>query len=250
RDFERDRALFHRLVGEVEAVRDCLDALHSCPADKVDALCQIEDRMAAFFGSDAVAKRRLVSRVAKGHLNRAEFDFLGRLLCRWYAAPPRALLQLTCESVPTDDADAAQDTAPLDKGEPADGAAPSDNPEPVNTSVSADDAEADPDKVPADKDVQADDPELARGAQPASDAEHVATPDSDTSRVTEPVVAAANPKLAAQTVDFVHEVLLPHAIRRLTMAREQCTLAEAELRMIRSDSDWVDQILAARETRS
>ncbi|KAJ1731909.1 hypothetical protein LPJ61_002303, partial [Coemansia biformis] len=78
----------------------------------------------------------------------------------------------------------------------------------------------------------------------------VSTPGSDASQLTEPVAPCrpADPKLAAQAVDFVHEVLLPHAIRRLTMAREKCTLDESELSMIQSDSDigWVDQILAAR----
>ncbi|KAJ2783443.1 hypothetical protein H4R18_001708 [Coemansia javaensis] len=191
KDFERDRATFRRLEGEVESIRGCLDALHGCPPDQLDAMREIEDRVAVFFGPDASAKRRLPARVAKGFLNRAEFDFLGRLLCRWYAAPPRPLLQAAASG-----------------------------------SAGRAGAEANED---------------------AGDSAGAGSPDSV---ATEVVGAAAesDPKLAAQAVEFVHEVLLPHAIRRLTMAREKCTLAESELSMLRSDSDmgWVDQILAAR----
>ncbi|KAJ2709920.1 hypothetical protein H4R19_004004 [Coemansia spiralis] len=223
RDFERDQALFHRLVCDVESIRASLDALHECPADKIDALRETEDRMAAFFGSDAGAKRRLVSRVAKGHLNRAEFDFLGRLLCRWYAVPPRALIQ----------PETSADVKPA-----ADGDSPADEAAPANDAEAGSNAEC------------------AAGGAPADNIEHATadsapSPSSDTSQLTEPVASPrpADPKLGAQTVEFVHEVLLPHAIKRLTMAREQCTLAESELHMIRSDSDigWVDQILAARQ---
>ncbi|KAJ1731884.1 hypothetical protein LPJ61_002306, partial [Coemansia biformis] len=64
-DFERDKAVFHSLVRDVEAIRGSLDTLHECPVDKIDTLRKTEDRMAAFFGSDAGAKRRLLSRVSK-----------------------------------------------------------------------------------------------------------------------------------------------------------------------------------------
>ncbi|KAJ1838980.1 hypothetical protein LPJ70_005241 [Coemansia sp. RSA 2708] len=213
-DFERESGIFHKLVADMEAIRGDLDALHKCPLHKIEDMADVEDRMPAFFGEDATAKRLLPSRVNKGFLNRAEFDFLGRLLSKWYETPPLALVSAK--------APAAQ----------------------VVETVVIDSTDADPDSG------------SSGDADPDSNA-GAASPASEISQLTEPIdqIDLADPEpgcpsssvFCARTVEFIHEVLLPHAVKRLTMARDGCTLAESEVRMAQaSEAHWADQILAAR----
>ncbi|KAJ2546394.1 hypothetical protein EV175_005620, partial [Coemansia sp. RSA 1933] len=82
KDFERDKRLFANLVKRVEAIKHHLDALHACARENIPDMNDVEDRMVPFFGDDLSQKRLLSSRVSRGFLNRAEFDFLGRLLTR------------------------------------------------------------------------------------------------------------------------------------------------------------------------
>ncbi|KAJ1768199.1 hypothetical protein LPJ74_004976, partial [Coemansia sp. RSA 1843] len=100
RDFERDKKLFASLVKEVEAIKHYLDILHACKKETICTVKDMEDRMPIFFGDDQSQKRLLSSRVSKGHLNRAEFDFLGRLLSRWYELPPAASTEPPQMSIP------------------------------------------------------------------------------------------------------------------------------------------------------
>ncbi|KAJ2483509.1 hypothetical protein IWW56_000295 [Coemansia sp. RSA 2131] len=226
KEFERDMRIFHWLVADMEAIRGDLDALHICSLDRVKDIADIEDRMAIFFGENNSAKRLLSSRVSKGFLNRAEFDFLGRLLSKWYTTPPRALV---CANTAGSQ---AKDVA-------------------VESPASLEGATAKPSALTEDAIIE---------PLPAAKDELISTPTSDISQLTEPidninladpVTSSSNTDLAAQTVEFIHEVLLPHAIRRLTMARESCTLAESEIRMAQAnEAHWVDQILAARGVSS
>ncbi|KAJ2671740.1 hypothetical protein IWW42_003199 [Coemansia sp. RSA 1085] len=192
-DFDREKAVFHKLVANVQAIKVHLDALHQCPLDKLPLMAEVEDRMAVFFGSDINAKRLLPSRVSKGHLNRAEFDFLSRLLSKWYDTPPLAISNsLPIENTKESSKEETVKTCTLNN-----------------------------DKLSANKDIA-----VAQLAEPVH-------------RIR---LADAKP-----CVEFVHEVLLPHAIKRLTMAKEDCTLAESEAFMARAnETHWVDQILAAR----
>ncbi|ORX64683.1 hypothetical protein DL89DRAFT_272032 [Linderina pennispora] len=82
-------------------VRGFLDDLHSCPMDNVAELSKTEDRLGIFFGGDRVKKRQLMSRVRRGHLNGLEFDFIGRLLGKWFKTPPKAALGDLAEMMPT-----------------------------------------------------------------------------------------------------------------------------------------------------
>ncbi|KAJ2617039.1 hypothetical protein H4S08_000523 [Coemansia sp. RSA 1365] len=218
-DFERDTKLFHKLVTDMEAVRGHLDTLHKCSSDQLEETAKIESRMTVFFGDDASAKRRLPSRVYKGFLNRAEFDFLGRLLSRWYTTPPLALMPA--------EANEAQETVCVGDRQP-------DTPCHGNYAEMASVSDGFESRVYC-------------GAGKGTSAE---SPNSETTETTEPLLQDDLPdsELASQTVKFIHEVLLPHAVKRLTMAHESCSLGESEARMIQGDSgiQWVDQILAAR----
>ncbi|KAJ2895469.1 hypothetical protein IWW38_002300, partial [Coemansia aciculifera] len=53
---------------------------------------------------------------------------------------------------------------------------------------------------------------------------------------------------SALAINFVHDVLLPHAIKRMIAERDDCSLVAAEASMHASDpeKDWVEQIMAAR----
>ncbi|KAJ2450220.1 hypothetical protein EV183_004440 [Coemansia sp. RSA 2336] len=192
-EFDQEKALFHKLVASVEKIKVCLDELHQCPADKLPLMADVEDRMAVFFGNDITAKRLLPSRVSKGHLNRAEFDFLSRLLSKWYDTPPLAIsASSSTESTKESSRDGVEKVSSLENGQAL-----------------------------ASKHTV-----VAQLAEPVHQLE----------------LADAKP-----CVEFVHEVLLPHAIKRLTMAKENCTLAESEASMARAnETHWVDQILAAR----
>ncbi|PIA18043.1 hypothetical protein COEREDRAFT_79989 [Coemansia reversa NRRL 1564] len=218
-DFEGDTKLFHKLVNDMEAVRGHLDTLHKCSSDQLEETAKLESRMAVFFGDDASARRRLPSRVYKGFLNRAEFDFLGRLLSRWYTTPPLALMPGETNEV--------QEATCVGDRQPG---TPSHDNYDENTSVS-----------------DGFEPRVQCSTGEGTSAE---TPKSEITETTEPLSQDDLPgsELASQTVKFIHEVLLPHAIKRLTMARESCSLVESEARMIQGDSgiQWVDQILAAR----
>lgn len=207
REFEMQMKLCPNLVKKIEDIRPHLDRLHRCSSDNVDEMAtNQEDRMGIFFGSDAVAKRKLPSRVSPGFLNRAEFDFLGRLLCRWYSDPPLGT-----------------------------------TPSPLSSSTAADTAG------------------VANNDDPASssDAETNKTEPIDSSGQCTPKIGPVlNDALdkpsdliqASLAVSFIHEVLLPHAIKRLIIERDDCSLAEAEERMQQGDQEvqWVDQILAIR----
>ncbi|KAJ2852278.1 hypothetical protein IWW36_000421 [Coemansia brasiliensis] len=210
-EFERDKIVFRKLVASMQEIKVHLDTLHQCPLNQLQLMMQVEDRMAIFFGNDINAKRRLPSRVSKGHLNRAEFDFLSRLLSKWYDTPPLAAL------APQISNDPSKLVETPTKESNKDGT--------VNTCI------------------------LKNGK--SSTKKDIA---SGITQLTEPVnrmgIADSNnckPGLSAQSVEFVHEVLLPHAIKRLTMAQENCTLAESEILMVKAnETHWVDQILAAR----
>ncbi|KAJ2268448.1 hypothetical protein J3F81_004702, partial [Coemansia sp. RSA 371] len=259
KEFERDVLIFHRLVADMEAIRGDLDALHVCSLDRVKDIADIEDRMAIFFGENHNAKRLLSSRVSKGFLNRAEFDFLGRLLSKWYTTPPHALVCANtagsqAKDVPADPSTSLEDAIaePSTVLEDATVEPPTSLENvPVESSTSLEDVPVEP---PASLEDAISEP------LPAAKDELISTPASDISQLTEPidninladsVTSSSNSNLATQTVEFIHEVLLPHAIKRLTMARESCTLAESEIRMARAnETHWVDQILAARGVSS
>ncbi|KAJ2822153.1 hypothetical protein GGI24_004024 [Coemansia furcata] len=54
---------------------------------------------------------------------------------------------------------------------------------------------------------------------------------------------------SALAINFIHDVLLPHAIKRMLVERDGCSLDEAEERMRDiNEMNWVDQILAARKS--
>ncbi|ORX74867.1 hypothetical protein DL89DRAFT_264641 [Linderina pennispora] len=163
-EFEDDLKTFDYLVSDLEKVRGFLDDLHSCPMDNVAELSKTEDRLGIFFGGDRVKKRQLMSRVRRGHLNGLEFDFIGRLLGKWFKTPPKAALGDLAEMMPT--------------------------------------------KIP----------------ESAKQARRPAT-----------TVQSGN-----LVVGFNHEVLLPHAIKRLIQLRDTCSLEEAEDRM------GTEQIMAIR----
>ncbi|KAJ2086449.1 hypothetical protein IW138_005694, partial [Coemansia sp. RSA 986] len=179
RDFERDKKLFASLVKEVEAIKHYLDILHACKKETICTVKDMEDRMPIFFGDDQSQKRLLSSRVSKGHLNRAEFDFLGRLLSRWYELPPAA------------------------------------STEPVNSVKSKESTES---STCTSKNV-------ADGKK-----------EQGCSRLQAMAVGLDELGASALAIQFVHEVLLPHTIKRLITVREKCSLSEAEIRMAREDS--------------
>ncbi|KAJ2081757.1 hypothetical protein H4R24_002082 [Coemansia sp. RSA 988] len=219
-DVKRDMKLFHKLVSDMESIRPHLDTLHRCSSDQLGEVAKLESRMSMFFGEDASAKRCLPSRVFKGFLNRAEFDFLGRLLSRWYTTPPLALMPAETNKV--------QEIAGAGDKEP-------------DTACNASNANNTSDSTAGFE------PSIQRSA---SEGVSAASPGSEATEATEPLSQGDSPdsELASQTVKFIHEVLLPHAVKRLTMAHESCSLVESEARMIQGDSgiQWVDQILAAR----
>ncbi|KAJ2160075.1 hypothetical protein GGF46_002533 [Coemansia sp. RSA 552] len=198
KDFERDRSIFRVLVAEMEAIRPSLDALHRCPSDQIEDMAQKEARMAVFFGNDSRAKNRLSEQVARGCLNRAEFDFLGRLLSRWYTVPPLALLSPDTATAREDAGELKNDTSPRHRRTSS------------ASSVGSDTSQA---TVPIEQDTN---------------------------------VAPEDPDLSAQSVQFIHEVLLPHAVKQLVVTRDSCSLEDSEHRMFQNGSDWVEQIMAAR----
>ncbi|KAJ2866826.1 hypothetical protein GGH94_001302 [Coemansia aciculifera] len=221
RDFERECKLYPRLVAEMEKIRHHLAVLHSCSADEVAEIAATEDRMAVFFGDDSTAKRQLSYRVYPAFLNRGEFDFAGRILWRWFAAPPSATRRKTIDHncMPT--------SGNLDSGEPkqhivADGEARG------NCSIDGTDLHG------------------AESSHPSEPIRSSATPES----------AALDDmtELGASTlaINFIHDVLLPHAIKRMIVEREGCSLDDAEERMqrVNEEINWVDQILAARKTNA
>ncbi|KAJ2683831.1 hypothetical protein IWW39_005269, partial [Coemansia spiralis] len=54
---------------------------------------------------------------------------------------------------------------------------------------------------------------------------------------------------SALAINFIHDVLLPHAVKRMIAERDGCSLSDAEERMRKvNEMNWVDQILAARKT--
>ncbi|KAJ2521646.1 hypothetical protein H4217_001275 [Coemansia sp. RSA 1939] len=188
-DFEWDKKAFANLIKEAEAIKHHLDALHSCTSDEVCSFDDVEDRMSIFFGNDKSRKQMLTSRVSKGFLNRAEFDFLGRLLNSWYELSPTAA-----------------------RGEAR------------SSGVVAASTDEDANK--------------SKQEYNCSNSQPLQQINSSRDIIEIPGLAT----------NFVHEVLLPHAIKRMTAEREKCSLSEAEIRMAHEDSDtqWVDYILAAR----
>ncbi|KAJ2746238.1 hypothetical protein GGI20_001518 [Coemansia sp. BCRC 34301] len=218
RDFEQDIKLYPHLVAEVEKIRRHLDALHSCEADHIAEMSAVEDRMAVFFGDDSNAKRQLSYRVSRAFLSRAEFDLLGRLLWRWYATPPSAIPQKPKDQI------SKSTESDLDNGMPkcvgADGDAPS------SCGVSK---------------AKLEESESSRPTEPAG---------SSGSSEPSSGVAGDMTDLASSTlaINFVHDVLLPHAIKRMIAERDDCSLVAAEASMCAGDpeKDWVEQIMAAR----
>ncbi|KAJ1992610.1 hypothetical protein EDC05_002756 [Coemansia umbellata] len=182
-DFERDKRIFSHLVTETESIKDHLDALHGCTKENIGEMGKVEDRLSIFLGDNLNLKRLLPLRVSKGFLNRAEFDFLGRLLSRWYMSPPTA-------------------------------SATSISNTPILSTQSG-----------------------LRGSD---------MPEIQQARTID--TSLADLEASTLAIQFVHEVLLPHTIRRLIAKRENCTLDESEAQMFKEDSEthWVDQILAAR----
>ncbi|KAJ2755630.1 hypothetical protein GGI19_001479 [Coemansia pectinata] len=84
---------------------------------------------------------------------------------------------------------------------------------------------------------------------------------AESSHPSEPIRSSATPESAALddmtelgastlAINFIHDVLLPHAIKRMIVEREGCSLDDAEARMqkVNEEINWVDQILAARKT--
>ncbi|KAJ2802635.1 hypothetical protein H4S07_004646, partial [Coemansia furcata] len=212
RDFERECKLYPRLVAEMDKVRPHLDALHSCSADRVAEMAATEDRMAVFFGDDGNAKRQLSYRVYPAFLNRGEFDFAGRILWRWYATPPRAL----CQQVSGHDyAPAISD---LDGGE-------------TKQHVGADDKASDGCNIDGTDQLGLESP------HPAEQLSSAALDDM------------TDLGASALAINFIHDVLLPHAIKRMLVERDGCSLDDAEERMQDiNEMNWVDQILAARKS--
>ncbi|KAJ2720560.1 hypothetical protein GGI07_004524 [Coemansia sp. Benny D115] len=215
---EAEQTTFSHVIQKAQAVRPYLDRLHGCPPDQLDEVGATEVRLLLFFGRDKAAKKQLASRVLFGFLNRLEFNFLGRLLSNWYREPPRA-------AQPTKSSGSDSGTEVSEK-EPAvsdvvEGAATAKAANSGCGSV-ATTAAADP------------------GVKSRS-----TTPVVDTAAAGDPVPDALQSSLALR---FVHEVLLPHAIKRMTMDHEHCTLEESEARMRQSSSEhqWVEHILAAR----
>ncbi|KAJ2698261.1 hypothetical protein H4218_003408 [Coemansia sp. IMI 209128] len=212
-EFKRECKLYPRLVAEMEKIRHHLDALHDCPVDGVAEMAATEDRMAVFFGDDANAKRMLSHRVYPAFLNRGEFDFAGRILWRWYATPPRAIrLKAGASSyVPTNCASGSDEAEPhVDSSGDAPGSS------------------------------GADGAGLQEPESPVT-VEKVCSP------------AALNDMsdlgASALAINFIHDVLLPHAIKRMIAERDGCSLSDAEERMRKvNEMNWVDQILAARKT--
>ncbi|KAI8321005.1 hypothetical protein GQ54DRAFT_317811 [Martensiomyces pterosporus] len=194
KEFERDKKRFGYLVDALERIRPHLEELHGCAAEELKSIGETEDRMPIFFGGSQKAKRLLSKRVSMGCLNRAEFDFIGRLLCQWFETPPRALETSGSIGKSDDGAEAAQGS-----------------------------------------------PDSAPGKAEGKDA-------SDPGPLPALHSLPSNFGSDALTAQFIHEVLVPHAIKRLLMEREGCSLAESEARMLLGDSEvqWVDQILAAR----
>ncbi|KAJ2034744.1 hypothetical protein H4S03_004777 [Coemansia sp. S3946] len=221
RDFERECKLYPRLVADMEKVRHHLDALHSCSSDGVAEMAATEDRMAVFFGDDSNAKRQLSYRVYPAFLNRGEFDFAGRILGRWFAAPPSATRRKTIGH------GCAPTNGDLGSGE-------------SKQHIGADD------EAPGNCSVDG-----------------VVMHGSELSHPTEPIRSSATPESAALddmtelgasalAINFIHDVLLPHAIKRMIVERDGCSLSDAEERMrtVNEEINWVDQILAARKTNT
>ncbi|KAJ2329288.1 hypothetical protein GGI00_003978 [Coemansia sp. RSA 2681] len=219
RDFERDIKLYPRLIADVEKIRHYLDALHSCEADQIAEMAAIEDRMAVFFGDDSNAKRQLSYRVSPAFLTRAEFDLLGRLLWRWYAAPPSAILEKPKGR------DRIYTESDLVSSKPK--CADTDSDAFGNRGTDRTELEGSESSHPAESPRSSATPDLSAGA--AAD-----------------MTALASSALA---INFVHDVLLPHAIKRMIAERDDCSLAVAEASMRAGDpeKDWVEQIMAARE---
>ncbi|KAJ2007278.1 hypothetical protein GGI04_000584 [Coemansia thaxteri] len=225
RDFERDCKLCPWLIVSMEKLRHHLDALHNCTADMLDEMAKVEDRMAAFFGHDASAKRMLPLRISPGFLNRAEFDFLGRLLCRWYTDPPSAIRQAPPQCDHELTATASSDDAPP-------------------TTQASDPACSQSKPKPADEDFR----EGSESSHSTEPIDRSATPKPATSNEAQDKMDMTDLGASAMAIKFIHEVLLPHAIKRMIVEREDCSLEAAEERMCRGDTEvrWVDQILAAR----
>ncbi|KAJ2490990.1 hypothetical protein IWW37_002656 [Coemansia sp. RSA 2050] len=212
RDFKHECKLYPRLVAEMEKIRHHLDALHNCPADGVAEMAATEDRMAVFFGNDSSAKRMLSHRVYPAFLNRGEFDFAGRILWRWYAMPPRAI----------------HPNAEASSSAPTNGASDSGEPEPHIDSGGDSPDGSSVDVVGA----------LGPGPPHTVEAACSQTALSD----------MADLSASALAINFIHDVLLPHAIKRMIAERDGCSLSDAEECMRKvNEVNWVDQILAARK---
>ncbi|KAJ2596608.1 hypothetical protein H4R99_004858 [Coemansia sp. RSA 1722] len=231
KDFERDMRVFRDLVKQVQGVKEHLDQLHQCPKDEVDKVAEAEYRVATFFGGDAGAKRLLASQVSSGFLNRAEFDFLGRLLSRWYENPPCAAgIQTHTESktqIPKEQSESVSEPS---------------SPKSVLTDAT-DATEVLPEEVvecSVQHNTDADAPvsETADGTEPRTELEQ-------SSAELEAVDRQEGSSLALR---FVYDVLVPHAIRRMTVNREGCSLEESEelMRSKNTENQWVEHILAAR----
>ncbi|KAJ2237375.1 hypothetical protein IWW45_000984 [Coemansia sp. RSA 485] len=231
KDFERDMRVFGDLVKQVQGVKEHLDRLHQCPKDEIDKVAEAEYRVATFFGGDAGAKRLLASQVSSGFLNRAEFDFLGRLLSRWYEDPPCAAgIQIHTEN-----------KTQIPKGQSESVAEPS-SPKSVLTDAT-DATEVLPEEVvecSVQHNTDADAPvsETVDGTEPRTELEQ-------SSAELEAVDRQEGSSLALR---FVYDVLVPHAIRRMTVDREGCSLEESEelMRSKNTENQWVEHILAAR----
>ncbi|KAJ1901634.1 hypothetical protein LPJ66_000659 [Kickxella alabastrina] len=244
-DFEHDLGLFAHLIQQMNVIKPHLDRLHECPVDELESVSKAEYRLAAFFGSDSSTKRQLADRVSSGFLNRAEFNFLGRLLGRWYADPPRAAMS---ENSPTHDDSLAmplrdyptlfgdkENTAELRVSTPDIAVTDLNDPTEILSEVSGIDADVNNNAGGLISPTTATMPDSKHNTE--THLKQCSQEDSNQQR-----------QESSLALKFVHDVLLPHAVKRMTMERDKCTLEECELRMRMSSSEnqWVDHILAAR----
>ncbi|KAJ2379177.1 hypothetical protein IW150_000336 [Coemansia sp. RSA 2607] len=223
KDFELGMKTHANLVKQVEAIREHLDRLHQCSAEDLLKMSEIEPRLATFFGSDQKAKRQLAVRVSSGFLNRAEFDFLGCLLGRWYSIPPRA-----CTMVP--------DLFPMASSSTL----------VEETCKSSDKASAQEAAAMSPRSDHTDATEIVPSV--LQHADHISLHSSDNLCQDDSPSQLKRLQHSSQALSFVYDVLLPHAIKRLTIERENCTLEESEHRIIETNNEkqWVYLIMAAR----
>ncbi|KAJ2889197.1 hypothetical protein FB639_000066 [Coemansia asiatica] len=231
-DFSRDMVIFRDLVKQVEAVRKHLDRLHQCSADELEKMAETEYRIKTFFSGDANSKRLLASQVSSGFLNRAEFDFLGRLLSRWYRDPPSAASAADAQHQISQTRETEQkiEQSGLSTTDPS-------SPKSVLTE-DTDATEILPEAVESNERLCSHNTSKTgteQESEPASKNTHCAL-DLD------------QHEKSSLALRFVYDVLVPHAIRRMTVNREACSLEESEqlMRSKNRENQWVEHILAAR----